>query len=100
MYETDNIALTILRKVAHVRFLFPKDKIDEESDYLVGNTFTMADVFLFPCVAFFVRYGLDIGKYPAMEAYYNKVKDRPSVKTTWPPHWANGQSDSSVLGSI
>ncbi|XP_067666029.1 glutathione S-transferase A-like isoform X2 [Haliotis asinina] len=100
MYETDNIALTILRKVAHVRFLFPKDKIDEESDHLVGNNFTMADVFLFPYVAFFVRYGLDIGKYPAMEAYYNKVKDRPSVKTTWPPHWANGQGDSTVLGSI
>ncbi|XP_046546345.1 glutathione S-transferase A-like [Haliotis rubra] len=123
MFETENIALTILKEVAHVRFLFPKDKVDEsrmipkykaarrelrlwedylsdDSDFLVGNNFTMADVFLFPYVAFFVRYGLDIGKYPAMEAYYNKVKDRPSVKTTWPPHWANGQGDSSVLGSI
>ncbi|XP_046376800.2 glutathione S-transferase A-like [Haliotis rufescens] len=123
MFETDNIGLIIMKKVAHVRFLFPKDKIDEDkmipkykaarrelllwegylsdkSDFLVGNNFTMADVFLFPYVAFFVRYGLDIEKYPAMQAYYNKVKDRPSVKTTWPPHWTNGQGDSSVLGSI
>ncbi|XP_067666036.1 glutathione S-transferase A-like [Haliotis asinina] len=121
--ETANVFNTAVVNLAQYRFKTPKDKLDEEllktkyedfreelklwegylaasGGYVVGSNFTMADVFFFPYVAFGVRLGLNLAKYPAISAYYDKVKDRPSVKTTWPPHWADGPGDSSIFGPV
>ncbi|CAH1796760.1 unnamed protein product [Owenia fusiformis] len=56
--------------------------------YIAGKGFTMADVMFFPYVAFFVRMGLQLNKYPNIKNYYDNLVTRPSVKATWPPHWA------------
>ncbi|XP_048247836.1 glutathione S-transferase A-like [Haliotis rufescens] len=121
--EVENLTSCIIKNLAQYRFRTPKDKLDEEllktkyedvrtelkrwedylaasGGYVVGSNFTMADVFFFPYVAFGVRLGLDVSKYPAIGAYYDKVKDRPSVKATWPPHWADGPGDSSIMGPV
>uniref|UniRef100_A0A3Q1EPZ0 Glutathione S-transferase rho n=1 Tax=Acanthochromis polyacanthus TaxID=80966 RepID=A0A3Q1EPZ0_9TELE len=54
---------------------------------LAGKEFTLADVLFFPNVAFLFRLGLSSERYPALTKYYNGLKDRPSIKATWPPHW-------------
>ncbi|KAK3088002.1 hypothetical protein FSP39_013309 [Pinctada imbricata] len=61
--------------------------LKEDGDYLCGNDFTMADVILFPYVAFWIRLGLNKEKYPNIDKYYSKVEPRPSIQATWPPHW-------------
>ncbi|XP_046546349.1 glutathione S-transferase A-like [Haliotis rubra] len=121
--ETANVHNTVNVNLAQYRLRTPKEKLDEEllqtkyeavreelklwegylaasGGYVVGSNFTMADVYFFPFVAFGVRLGLDLSKYPATAAYYDKVKDRPSVKATWPPHWADGPGDTSIFGPV
>ncbi|XP_038663098.1 glutathione S-transferase A-like [Scyliorhinus canicula] len=55
--------------------------------YIAGKNFTMADVVLFPQLALCVRFGLSQKRYPCLLDYYNRVKERPSIQATWPPHW-------------
>ncbi|XP_041810801.1 glutathione S-transferase A-like [Chelmon rostratus] len=54
---------------------------------LAGKTFTLADVSFFPSVAYFFQYGLSEKRYPKLAAYYNYLKERPSIKSSWPPAW-------------
>ncbi|XP_076437717.1 glutathione S-transferase A-like [Babylonia areolata] len=67
-----------------------EDYLKEEGpgSYLVGKDFTMADVVIFPSLAFAVRLQLNLAPFPQLKAYYGKVMDRPSVKVSTPPHWA------------
>ncbi|KAM6899279.1 glutathione S-transferase A-like [Xenentodon cancila] len=55
--------------------------------YLAGKTFSLADVIVYPAIAYLFRFGLCEEQYPKLAAYYNCLKDRPSVKVTWPPTW-------------
>ncbi|XP_067905940.1 glutathione S-transferase A-like [Heterodontus francisci] len=55
--------------------------------YIAGKDFTMADVMLLPQLALCVRFGLSQKRYPCLLDYYNRVKERPSIQATWPPHW-------------
>ncbi|XP_008285827.1 glutathione S-transferase A-like [Stegastes partitus] len=54
---------------------------------LVGKEFTLADVLVFPVVAYLFRAGLCSERYPALAKYYNSLKDRASIKASWPPTW-------------
>ncbi|XP_046546334.1 glutathione S-transferase A-like [Haliotis rubra] len=123
IFEVSNVDSNLITNIIHYRFRTDKDKLDHEllatkyeslrtelkiwdgylassGGYVVGSNFTMADVYFFPYIAFGVRLGLDLSKYPAIAAYYDKVKDRPSVKASWPPHWAEKPGDSTMLGSV
>ncbi len=35
-------------------------------------------------------------RYPKLTAYYNSLKDRPSIKSTWPPTWLTTQGQDSL----
>uniref|UniRef100_A0A3Q1CI33 Glutathione S-transferase rho n=1 Tax=Amphiprion ocellaris TaxID=80972 RepID=A0A3Q1CI33_AMPOC len=54
---------------------------------LAGKEFTLADVVFFPSVAFLFRLGLSSEHHPVLAKYYNSLKDRASIKATWPPTW-------------
>ncbi|XP_008285826.1 glutathione S-transferase A-like [Stegastes partitus] len=54
---------------------------------LAGKEFTLADVLVFPYIAMLFRCGLCSERYPAVAKYYNSLKDRASIKATWPPTW-------------
>ncbi|XP_051811648.1 glutathione S-transferase A isoform X1 [Acanthochromis polyacanthus] len=54
---------------------------------LAGKEFTLADVAFYPVIAVIFRFGLSSERYPALAKYYNSLKDRPSIKASWPPHW-------------
>ncbi|XP_030644276.1 glutathione S-transferase A [Chanos chanos] len=68
--------------------------------YLAGKNFSMADVVFFPLIAIILRFGLSQEKHPSLTRYYNQVKDRPSVKATWPPHWVNNPPGMDMLKDL
>ena len=57
------------------------------TEFVVGNTFTLADISVFPTIAFLIRLGLSLNAYPNLSGYYERLKNRTSIKSTWPPHW-------------
>ncbi|XP_037651520.1 glutathione S-transferase A-like [Sebastes umbrosus] len=55
--------------------------------FLAGKTFSLADVIVFPSIAYLYRFGLCEERYPKLAAYYNKLKARTSIAASWPPTW-------------
>ncbi|XP_051811644.1 glutathione S-transferase A-like isoform X2 [Acanthochromis polyacanthus] len=69
--------------------------------YLAGPSFTLADVVVFPTIGYLFRFGLSAQRYPKLGEYYALVKERPSVKASWPPHWLeNPKGDEDTLKDI
>ncbi|XP_078607001.1 glutathione S-transferase A-like [Branchiostoma floridae x Branchiostoma japonicum] len=58
-----------------------------DGSHIAGKNFSLADVCAFPFIATLVRMGFNMSRYPHLAKYYDLVKDRPSVKASWPPHW-------------
>ncbi|HTL93550.1 MAG TPA: glutathione S-transferase family protein, partial [Steroidobacteraceae bacterium] len=59
---------------------------------LAGPELTLADVALFPVVAFCVRCELRLSpRWPALARWYESLVARPSVQSSWPPHWKQGK---------
>ncbi|XP_039876770.1 glutathione S-transferase A-like [Simochromis diagramma] len=65
--------------------------------YLAGPSFTLADVVVFPTVGALFGFGLSPERYPKLGEYYNLLKERPSVKASWPPHWLENPKDQDKL---
>jgi glutathione S-transferase len=51
-----------------------------DKPYLLGDTFTVADAYLFTVLSWSARVGVDLGKWPALAAYVARVKSRPKVQ--------------------
>nr|XP_057903215.1 glutathione S-transferase A-like [Doryrhamphus excisus] len=66
--------------------------------FLSGKTFSLADIVVFPILAFAIRFGLKADRYPKLAAYYNALKARPSIKATWPPTWKGSQAEDILKG--
>ncbi|XP_051811647.1 glutathione S-transferase A-like [Acanthochromis polyacanthus] len=66
---------------------------------LAGQEFTLADVLVYPVIAYMFHYQLCSERYPALAKYYNSLKERPSIKATWPPSWITF-IDPDVLKTI
>jgi len=59
-----------------------------QGPFLFGGNITIADIAIFPILALYVRLGLDLQKrFPKLNAFYEAMISRESVKKTWPPHW-------------
>jgi len=72
------------------------DKYLSQGEYLAGDKLSLADLTVFPNLAFFVRCGLDLAKHaPHVNEYYKRMVQLPSVKKTWPPHWTENSSGPS-----
>ncbi|CAN9503803.1 unnamed protein product [Ophioblennius macclurei] len=67
--------------------------------YLAGG-FSLADVVGFPNVAFAFRFGLSVERYPKLAKYYSLLKDRPSIKKSWPPRWFESDLGFEVLKDV
>ncbi|XP_076610111.1 glutathione S-transferase A-like [Chaetodon auriga] len=70
--------------------------LDKAPCCVAGKTFTLADVAIFPSVAFLFRYGLREERYPKLAAYSNGLKDRPSIKASWPPTWLDSPREDML----
>jgi glutathione S-transferase len=56
--------------------------------FLMGKDITIVDICFFPYFAHILRYGFVIKKMPRLEAYYENMMKRTSVKRTWPSGWS------------
>ena len=54
------------------------EKVVSASDYLAGNCFTAADLYVGSQIGFGLQFGT-IEKRPAFEAYWSRIKDRPAA---------------------
>ena len=48
--------------------------------FLLGETFTVADAYLFTVLSWTHHAGMDLAKWPVLEAYQARVGDRPKVQ--------------------
>ncbi|XP_056153874.1 glutathione S-transferase A-like [Lampris incognitus] len=71
-----------------------------QGSFLAGKTFSLADVVVFPNVAYLFRFGLSAERYPKLAEYYALLKDRPSVKASWPPHWLENPQGQDTLKDL
>eukprot|EP00270_Netrium_digitus_P021740 TRINITY_DN94_c0_g1_i2.p1 TRINITY_DN94_c0_g1~~TRINITY_DN94_c0_g1_i2.p1 ORF type:complete len:220 (+),score=31.17 TRINITY_DN94_c0_g1_i2:55-714(+) len=99
--QTDNVQMLEEKKAALKKELGIWEGRLKGKKYLVGDSFTLADVSAFPFLATAVRFGLDLKKsgFPALAEYYELVSSRESIKKTWPPHW-NDSKGSSILEGL
>jgi glutathione S-transferase len=47
--------------------------------YLVGNSFTVADAYLFNMLTWTKFTGIDLARWPALQAFFARVQERPAV---------------------
>ena len=52
----------------------------ESSPYLLGSAFTVADAYLYNMLRWTRHTGIELGKWPALTAFFARVDERPSVK--------------------
>jgi glutathione S-transferase len=48
--------------------------------YLTGDTFTVADAYLFTLINWTYFVGIDLGKWPALKQFHDRVAARPKVQ--------------------
>ncbi|CAN9503804.1 unnamed protein product [Ophioblennius macclurei] len=70
------------------------------NSHLAGPSFSLADVTVFPTVAYLFRFGLSAERYPKLGEYYALLKERPSVKATWPPLWHENPQGQDTLKEL
>ena len=52
----------------------------EGKPYLTGDTFTVADGYLYTILTWTGHLGIDLGKWPVLKAYVERVSQRPAVQ--------------------
>ncbi|MGZ6142254.1 MAG: glutathione transferase GstA [Myxococcales bacterium] len=52
----------------------------QKSPFLAGERFTVADAYLFTILTWAPGMGLDLSRWPALKAYFDKIGARPAVK--------------------
>jgi glutathione S-transferase len=112
MFESSNIQSNVMQPLFYYKMTTKKEDWDENylkekreaaeteiarwngyleaKDFLVGDKFSMADVFFYPFVAFLVRLGAKFEKNANLQRYYDNLTKRASVQESWPPHWKEG----------
>mmetsp|Transcript_3569 Transcript_3569/g.4289 ORF Transcript_3569/g.4289 Transcript_3569/m.4289 type:complete len:240 (+) Transcript_3569:302-1021(+) len=71
---------------------------DSGDDFLAGNSMSVADVSFFPTLAYIVRLGFDLSRFPRLNMYYIRMCKRPSVQASWPPHWKVSEGSKPLRG--
>jgi len=61
------------------RFAFLADHLTGNA-YLMGDTFSVADAYLFTVLNWTKRVNLDLGQWPALAAFFQRVAARPTVQ--------------------
>ncbi|MDO8262781.1 MAG: glutathione binding-like protein, partial [Gallionella sp.] len=48
--------------------------------YIAGNSYSIADIAIFPWLRSWQNQGIDWADYPQLKAWFDKIADRPAVK--------------------
>ena len=60
------------------RFDFVSQRL-QLSSFLGGEQFSVADAYLFTTLHWCSRVGIDLGRWPALQAYQTRIANRPAV---------------------
>jgi glutathione S-transferase len=58
----------------------------DEHPYLVGDTFSVADAYLFNMLTWTPFMGIDLARWPALQAFFARVQQRPAVQAAVAAH--------------
>ena len=61
------------------RLLYLQDALDDRA-FLMGETFTVADAYLFVMLQWCPLHGIDLGLYPNLDDYESRIARRPAVQ--------------------
>ncbi|MCA1825873.1 MAG: glutathione transferase GstA [Myxococcales bacterium] len=53
----------------------------QKNQFLMGERFTIADAYLFTILTWAPGQGLELSRWPALKAYFDRIGSRPAVKT-------------------
>ncbi|KAK9788278.1 hypothetical protein WJX73_002453 [Symbiochloris irregularis] len=67
-----------------------------KSKFLAGDELTLADIAAGPFFLVYERQGATFKDYPKVAAYIANLKQIPSFKETFPPHWADTPSPNKL----
>ena len=99
MFNKDSIDQKVLaekkKELSEELSVWEKRQTDQ---YICGPKFTMADIFVFPYFAFFVRGSLNLDTRPNIKKYYGTMTQRPSVQASWPPHFRTSPPNEVYKG--
>jgi glutathione S-transferase len=59
----------------------------QNTQYLAGSSFTLADVYSAPTLLSIQRYGAEFKSFPKIAQYVAFIAERPSISFSAPPHW-------------
>lgn len=74
--------------------------LEHGEHFMAGRNITIADVCFFPTLAYMVRLGFDLTRFPRLRGYYARLIQRDAVKCTWPPHWLDEKPSSTPLKGL
>ena len=77
--RTPEAYAAIARSKIGERFLYLETVLDDRA-FLMGETFTVADAYLFVMLEWCVPQGIDLGLYPRLDAYESRIANRPAVQ--------------------
>lgn len=72
-------AKAFFRTRLHKRFDYLQ-AILHEQEYLLGNSFSVADAYLFTVLGWCKFFHIDLGPWPALHAYLERIAARPTVQ--------------------
>jgi glutathione S-transferase len=61
------------------RLLYVQDVLDDRA-FLMGESFTVADAYLFVMLQWCEPHGIDLGLYPNLDDYESRIAQRPAVR--------------------
>lgn len=77
---------------AHKELAYFENYLSDGRLFLAGEIFTLADINLVIVIFFGQRAGATFAKYPNLLKYADRLRERPCLKDTWPPHWLESEN--------
>ena len=68
-----------------------------KKDFLCGS-FSAADAALAPFILGVRRFGGSLASFPSLAAYADRCAARPSIASSWPPHWKDSEGPGWMGG--
>ncbi len=76
--NTTDEAKAIGRQNLAKRFEFTQQQLEGQT-FLLGDTFSVADAYLFTVLGWTRHVGIDLGQWPGLQAYHARIAARPAV---------------------
>ncbi|GGI16486.1 glutathione binding-like protein [Oxalicibacterium faecigallinarum] len=81
MYAPEKIEYAIDRYTNEAKRLYSViDRRLAESQYLAGNSYTIADIATFPWLRSWEKQGITLSDYPNLQRWFEEIAERPAVK--------------------